>query len=251
MKVGTRPSPAKEGRAGEGGPVSYLGEGRLLAWRHWVGQAGNLALPGRLIQPHPLLRNGLWMNHPGGARGAWGPGGVGAMEEDQALLGAIAGGSKAAFQSYYERHAGRLLGYVLRVTRDRELAEDVVQDVFTAIWLKASSYRAEHGSPLAWMYMIARNKLVDRWRRRPPGEQPLEGEVERSMREVVGADPELSLGLERALAVLNPEQRQAVELAVLGGYTHEEGAVALAVPLGTFKSRVRMALLHLRALLTE
>ncbi|PTL84548.1 RNA polymerase sigma factor [Vitiosangium sp. GDMCC 1.1324] len=173
------------------------------------------------------------------------------MEEDGALLGAIAGGSKAAFRSYYERHAGRLLGYVLRVTRDRSLAEDVVQDVFTSVWQKAASYRAEQGSPLAWMYMIARNKLVDRWRRRTPGEEPGPSEEERPLHDFVQADPELSMSLERALDGLSPEQRQAVELAVLGGYTHEEAAVALAVPLGTFKSRVRMALLHMRALLTE
>jgi RNA polymerase sigma-70 factor, ECF subfamily len=173
------------------------------------------------------------------------------MEEDGALLGAIARGSKSAFQTYYERHAGRLLGYVLRVTRDRSLAEDVVQDVFTAIWLKASGYRVEQGTPLAWMYMIARNKLVDRWRRRPSGEAPAQAEAERSLREFVEADPVLSMSLEHALGVLSPEQRQAVELAVLGGYTHEEAALALAVPLGTFKSRVRMALLHMRALLTE
>lgn len=173
------------------------------------------------------------------------------MAEDESLLGAIAGGSKPAFQTYYERHAGRLLGYVLRVTRDRALAEDVVQDVFTTIWLKASGYRAEQGTPLAWMYRIARNKLVDRWRRRPAGEAPVQAEAERSLRELVEADPVLSMSLEHALGVLSPEQRQAVELAVLGGYTHEEAAVALAVPLGTFKSRVRMALLHMRALLTE
>jgi RNA polymerase sigma-70 factor, ECF subfamily len=170
------------------------------------------------------------------------------MEEDGALLVAIAGGNPRAFRSYYERHAGRLLGYVLRVTKDRALAEDVVQDVFTSIWQKASSYRAEHGSPLAWMYMIARNKLVDRWRRRSPGGP---SEEEHPLRALVQADPELTMSLERALDGLRPEQRQAVELAVLGGYTHEEAAVALAVPLGTFKSRVRMALLHLRALLTE
>lgn len=175
----------------------------------------------------------------------------GGGQEDRALLGAIAQGSKAAFQSYYERHAGRLLGYVLRVTRDRALAEDVVQEVFTTIWLKASSYRAEQGTPLAWMYMITRNKLVDRWRRRPPGEEPLQAEAERSLRELVETDPVLSMSLEHALEVLSPEQRQAVELAVLGGYTHEEAATALAVPLGTLKSRVRMALLHMRALLTE
>lgn len=173
------------------------------------------------------------------------------MEEDGALLVAIARGSQEAFKSYYERHVGRLLGYVLRVTRDKALAEDVVQDVFTSVWLKASSYRVEQGSPLAWMYMIARNKLVDRWRRRSPGEVPGSSEEEQPLRALVQADPELSMSLARALDGLRPEQRQAVELAVLGGYTHEEAAVALAVPLGTFKSRVRMALQHMRALLTE
>lgn len=173
------------------------------------------------------------------------------MEEDGVLLGAIARGSKAAFQSYYERHAGRLLGYVLRVTRDRTLAEDVVQDVFTAIWQKASSYRAEQGTPLAWMYRIARNKLVDRWRCRTPGAEPSAFEQERPLLAFVQADPELSMSLERALEVLSPEQRQAVELAVLGGYTHEEAATRLEVPLGTLKSRIRMALQHMRALLTE
>jgi RNA polymerase sigma-70 factor, ECF subfamily len=173
------------------------------------------------------------------------------MEEDGALLGAIARGSKVAFQSYYERHVGRLLGYVLRVTKDRALAEDVVQEVFTAVWLKASSYRSEQGTPLAWMYMIARNKLVDRWRRRAPGGESMRPEAERPLLALVQADPVLSMSLEQALEGLNPEQRQAVELAVLGGYTHEEAAVELAVPLGTLKSRVRMALRHLRALLTE
>ncbi|WNG54039.1 RNA polymerase sigma factor [Archangium gephyra] len=172
------------------------------------------------------------------------------MEEDGALLGAIARGSKAAFQSYYERHAGRLLGYVLRVTRDRSLAEDVVQDVFTAIWQKASSYQAEQGTPLAWMYRIARNKLVDRWRRGPPGVAGA-SEAERPVLALVQTDPELSMSLERALEGLSPEQRQAVELAVLGGYTHEEAATELSVPLGTLKSRIRMALQHMRALLTE
>lgn len=169
------------------------------------------------------------------------------MEEDGALLDAIARGSKAAFQSYYERHAGRLLGYVLRVTKDRSLAEDVVQEVFTAIWQKASSYRAEQGTPLAWMYMIARNKLVDRWRRG----MPVVSEAERPVLALVQEDPELAMSLERALEGLSPEQRQAVELSVLGGYTHEEAATELAVPLGTLKSRVRLALRHMRALLTE
>jgi RNA polymerase sigma-70 factor (ECF subfamily) len=170
---------------------------------------------------------------------------------DRDLLGAIARGSRSAFQAYYERHAGRLMGYVLRAARDRSLAEDVVQEVFTSIWLKASTYRPELGTPLSWMYMVARNKLVDRWRRQPPTDEATEHALEDSLRELVRADPELAMSLERAMEALRPEQREAVELACLGGYTHEEAAVALAVPLGTLKSRIRVALGHMRSLLTE
>jgi RNA polymerase sigma-70 factor, ECF subfamily len=177
----------------------------------------------------------------------------GALEglDDRSLLGAIGRGSQAAFQACYERHAGRLMGYALRVTRDRALAEDLVQDVFTTLWLKASSYQPELGSPLAWLYQIARHKLVDRWRHQPPMDEAIRHELERPLREFVEADPALAMSLERAMAGLGPDQRRAVELACLGGYTHEEAAQALEVPLGTLKSRVRGALLHLRHLLTE
>lgn len=171
--------------------------------------------------------------------------------DDRELLGAMARGSRAAFQAYYARHAGRLMGYVLRVAKDRALAEDVVQEVFTTLWLKASTYRPELGSPLSWMFMVARNKLVDRWRRQPPTDEATRHALEGSLRELVRADPELALSLERAMDALRPEQREAVELACLGGYTQEEAAVALAVPLGTLKSRIRLALGHMRTLLTE
>ena len=173
------------------------------------------------------------------------------MEDDRELLGAIAQGSKKALQSYYERHAHRLMGYVLRAAGDRALAEDVVQDVFTSIWLKASSYRSEHGAPLAWMYMIARHTLVDRWRRRLASEAPEPSTAGGLLPELVRAQPELALSLERALEGLSLEQRQAVERAVLGGSPHAEAATTREVPLGPFKSRVRRALSHMRALLTE
>jgi RNA polymerase sigma-70 factor, ECF subfamily len=160
--------------------------------------------------------------------------------DDQSLLCDIARGSREAFQCYYQRHAGRLLGYVLGGTGDRALAEDVVQEVFTAVWLKASSYRPEQGPPSAWLHVIARNKLVDRWRRRPSWEQDSGPSP---------VEPELGLSLRRALVGLRPEQRQAVELACLQGYTHEEAAAVLKIPLGTLKTRLRAGLGRLRALL--
>ena len=164
--------------------------------------------------------------------------------DERHLLGAIARGSRDAFQRFYERCAGRLLGYVLRWTQDRVLAEDVVQDVFLAVWLKASAYRSELGSPLSWMCTMARHKLVDRWRNHAlDGAWHAEGSA---LEHLAQADPDLALSVARALEGLGAEQRRAVELACLGGYTHEEASAALGVPLGTLKSRVRLALGHLR-----
>jgi len=88
---------------------------------------------------------------------------------DSDLLGDIAQGSRECFQRLYHRYAGRLLGYVLQVTGDRALAEEVVRDVFIDIWLKASTYRPEQGAPVVWIYVMTRTRLVDHWRRRPGG----------------------------------------------------------------------------------
>jgi RNA polymerase sigma-70 factor (ECF subfamily) len=167
--------------------------------------------------------------------------------DDPSLLGDIARGDREAFQRLYWRYAGRLLGYARRVLGNRALAEDVVQEVFTVIWLKASTYRPELGTPGAWIYMIARRKLVDHWRRQPPV-----GEAARHVPEQgIQPSPEVALLLECALARLSPEQRQAVEVTCLGGFTHEEAATALDVPLGTLKSRIRQALGRMRSLLAK
>lgn len=169
--------------------------------------------------------------------------------DERHLLGNVAQGSRESFQQLYRRDAGRLLGYVLRWTRDRALAEDVVQDVFLAVWLKASTYRPELGSPLSWMCTLARHKLVDRWRARAPESAPHADAP--ALEYLAQADPELALSVARALEGLSGEQRRAVELACLGGFTHQEASAALGVPLGTLKSRIRLALGHLRNRLGE
>lgn len=169
--------------------------------------------------------------------------------DDRDLLGSVARGSRESFQQLYQRCAGRLLGYLLRWTQDRALAEDVVQDVFLSVWLKAAAYRPELGSPLSWMCTMARHKLVDRWRSRAPEGALSAGAP--ALERLAQADPTLALSVERALEGLSGAQRQAVELACLGGYTHQEAAAALGVPLGTLKSRIRLALRQVRSHLGE
>ncbi|MCZ7652643.1 MAG: sigma-70 family RNA polymerase sigma factor [Thermoanaerobaculia bacterium] len=171
---------------------------------------------------------------------------------DSALLAQIAAGDRAAFQELYERYGGKVLSYVRMLGRDGGASEDVVQEVFLAVWRKAASYRPERGDVPGWLYTITRNKLVDLWRRRDPAES---GEEEfdfaRMPEPSRGLGSELRLSVHQALAELKEDQRRAVEMAYFGGLTYEETARRLDLPLGTLKSRIRTALMTMRARLQE
>lgn len=169
---------------------------------------------------------------------------------DTALVVRIGQGDREAFRLFYDRYAGRLLGYVRQISREREVSEDVVQDVFLAVWRKAASYRPERGDVPGWLYTITRNRVVDRWRRKG-------GLVEDDDFDLLAlAAPErgddghaVDLSVRQALAALTVEQREAIELAYFGGLTYEETASRLALPLGTLKSRIRAGLARMRAVL--
>ncbi len=166
---------------------------------------------------------------------------------DGDLLGRIAQGDLDSFQAFYGRYAGRVLAYARQLSRNRDGVEDVVQEVFVAVWRRAASYRPDRGDPAGWLYTITRNKLVDHWRRLGvPGEPgdfddlPFHGWED-------GGD--LRLTMRQALAQVAPEQRRAIEMAYFGGLTYEETAQRLDLPVGTLKSRIRSGLKRLRTLL--
>lgn len=167
---------------------------------------------------------------------------------DESLLAATAGGDLEAFQIFYERYAGRVLSYARRISRDATLAEDITQEVFTAVWIRAATFRPERGGAPAWLYTLTRNKLVDHWRRsgRAAELEPLD-----NLRLTAsGAETgELRLTVQQALARVPPEQREAIETAFFGGLTYEETAGRLALPVGTLKSRIRLGLRAMRAAL--
>jgi len=181
---------------------------------------------------------------------------TGTDHDDIALLASLARGDLEAFQAFYRRYAGKVLAYARQLSRDQDLAEDITQEVFTSVWTKAGSFRAERGDVAGWLYTMTRNKLIDHWRRTGDrrGQVPLSAEdLENSGRGrlMVRRDSStvLPLIVHQALGRVPEEQRQAIEMAYFGGLTYEETAERLELPVGTLKSRIRTGLRAMRSLL--
>jgi len=167
---------------------------------------------------------------------------------DEELLAEIACGDLAAFHLFYERYAGRIFAYACRLSRDPVLAEDIAQEVFTAVWKRAGTFQPDRGTAAAWLFTLTRNKLVDHWRRTGggAGQEKLD---EPRLPASGDAGGDLGLILRQALARVPPEQRQAIEMAYFNGLTYEETAGRLALPVGTLKSRIRLGLRAMRTVL--
>jgi RNA polymerase sigma-70 factor (ECF subfamily) len=176
-----------------------------------------------------------------------------ARPNDRELIERIARQDRDAFRELYERYGGPVLSYVRTLARDRELSEDVTQEVFLSVWRKAPTYRPDRGEVAAWLYTIARNQLVDLWRRRSTRGDKEDTSVDLTRFESQQREDEVrvvSLAVRKALASLKREQREALELAYFGGLTYEETAQRLGLPLGTLKSRIRAGLAVLRSALS-
>ena len=167
------------------------------------------------------------------------------------LLLAVGGQDPEAFRQLYDRYAGRLLAYVQAMGRGRLAADDLVQEVFVALWRKAGQYRPALGTPEAWIFTITRNKVLDIWRSRSPVEDKGELDLETLMDGTATPDPTLVATVRKALLGLPADLRGPLVLAYFGGYTYEEAARHLGVPVGTLKSRIRLALGQLKNLLGD
>jgi RNA polymerase sigma-70 factor, ECF subfamily len=153
----------------------------------------------------------------------------------------------------YRRYAQELFGFAFGALGDRELAEEVVQDVFAQLWRHARDYDPRRASVRTWLYAIARNRIVDARRRAALWPGPAAGEVEDS---ATGPDEMLEQTVLRwqlaaALERLSPEHREIIQLAHYGGLTLREIAELKGIPLGTVKSRSSYALRSLRLILDE
>jgi RNA polymerase sigma-70 factor (ECF subfamily) len=171
---------------------------------------------------------------------------------DEALLARVAVGDMSSFQAFYQRHAGRVLAYARKL--DTAFAEDVAQEVFLAVWRKAATFKPDRGEVAGWLYGLTRNKFVDHWRKAGGriGMEPLDSLPPAGPPGIPAREPEsLPFAVRQALARVAPEQRRAIELAYFDGFTYEETAGRLALPLGTLKSRIRAGLKTMRAVLAS
>ena len=170
----------------------------------------------------------------------------------EAAVLACARGERFALRALYQREARWLLGVALRIVRDRERAQDVLQDAFLQIWQHANTFRPELGSARGWMYTIVRHQAMKEMRNGGRVEsldpEALAGlsDAQQSSNE---ADAERGLdseSLERCLQKLEEARRSCVVLAFVDGFTHEQIAQRLNTPLGTIKSWIRRSLASLR-----
>jgi RNA polymerase sigma-70 factor, ECF subfamily len=178
-------------------------------------------------------------------------------EQDWAkLVRSIAAGDQLALHGLYERAHRPVFTLIMRITANRETAEELTVDVFHDVWQRASCYDAAQGTVLGWIMSQARSRAIDRLRFESRKKRSYDHDPEPQTE--AAANPcdllelrEQSESLRAALAVLTPDQREAIETTFFAGLTHAEAAARLNQPLGTIKTRIRSALHKLRDTLTR
>ena len=179
---------------------------------------------------------------------------------DEALLNAIAGGAVWAMDSLYQRYSRVLYSLAYRMIADHQVAEDLLQDAFLAVWRRATTYSPQTGAARSWLISIMHHRTIDylrRVRRRSTiQEVPLkELELNESIAYPDAWDAAWqsvkSSHVRAALMKIPPEQRLVIELAYFQGWTHSEIAEGTQISLGTIKARMRLGLLHLKQILIQ
>ena len=171
------------------------------------------------------------------------------LSEEELIL-ALRRREKIAAEALYDMYSASLYGVIVRIVVDTAVAEDVLQDTFVKIWNSFSGYNADKGRLFTWMVNIARNLSIDKLRSKDFKNRGKNQELENNVtfideqRNTV-YKPEL-LGLKDLVDTLKPEQKSILDLVYFKGYTHVEAADELGVPLGTIKTRLRMAIIQLR-----
>jgi RNA polymerase sigma-70 factor, ECF subfamily len=155
-----------------------------------------------------------------------------------------------AFQQLYQSFGPRVKSYMMRQGADADTAEELAQETLLAVWRKAALYAEDKGSASTWIYTIARNLRIDRLRREFAWQELPEGHDETASDDVAPdeavSDMERQTRVRTALAQLPEDQHAVVSLSYLDGLSHSEIAEKLHLPLGTVKSRMRLAYQKIR-----
>ena len=167
------------------------------------------------------------------------------------LVQSIAAGDQLALHALYERAHRPVFTLIMRITANRETAEELTVDVFHDVWRRATRYDAASGAVLGWIMNQARSRALDRLRfesrkkRSQGGDAPPLADVAPDPYDVLELREQGEL-LRAALEALTPDERQAIEVTFFGGLTHAETAARFNLPLGTIKTRIRSGLHKLR-----
>lgn len=165
-------------------------------------------------------------------------------------------GDRSALRTVYDATHAKLFGIVLRICRERQAAEDVLQDVYLTIWRRAGAFDPGRASPITWMATIARNRAIDRVRssairRTEPEDAALEVADESPLAPELIARAQTATRLHTCLDTLEERQQTAIRTAFFDGLTYAELADRLTVPLGTVKSWIRRGMMKLKECLGD
>ncbi len=208
-------------------------------------------------RPAGILSGMLSSNHPSGLEAA--------SEQEsmpitsarpQELLAAVANHrDRAAFRQLFEHYAPRVKGYLKRQGCDDGTAEDLAQEAMLRVWHKAQQFDPARASPATWIFTIARNLRIDAIRREmrpePDRAEAMATMVPEPQPDALAAAAEGRRDVRAALADLPPEQAEIVRMSFFEDRSHSEIAAALDVPLGTVKSRLRLAFARVRRALGD
>jgi RNA polymerase sigma-70 factor (ECF subfamily) len=157
---------------------------------------------------------------------------------------------KEAFEQLYDDYSAAIYGLTLKILKDEALAEDALQETFVRIWRKIQTYDPSKGRLFTWMLNIARNISIDMLRARESRKVSQTTSLQQHLFDAKGPSTTMQvehIGLREIVDGLPAEQKQVIDLIYFLGYTQAEVAEEFGIPLGTVKSRVRLAMNHLRA----
>jgi RNA polymerase sigma-70 factor (ECF subfamily) len=183
------------------------------------------------------------------------------QQPDEFLLQLIAQRNADALEELYNRHAQIVYNLIVRIVRERTIADELLQDTFWQVWQQAAKFRGD-GSVAAWIYRIARNKSLDQLRRQSTRPQPVQTESEQDEQalwaqlpadnaeiEPIAESREDRLSVRQALSQIPKEQQICLSLAYFEGLSQRQIAEQTNTPLGTVKTRIRMGMEKLERIL--
>lgn len=175
--------------------------------------------------------------------------------DESALVAALKAKDRDAFNYLYDNYCKALFGVIDRIVQSEEIANDVLQEAFVKIWKNIDSYSHEKGSLFTWMLNICRNLSIDTARSKQYRQETQNQNIDDYVN-VINKSEHVQvrtdhIGLKEVIAKLKPEHKLVIDKIYFEGYTHEEASDELNIPLGTVKTRIRMAIIKLRELLAN